>query len=222
MPPLFFAERSDHQCRDPPRHSSLDLAGKAQRIPKLRSWSSDGTVMASQQLILEGPNSTRFRINRIHTATGRTTILTEKSGTFLFAPDLSPDGRWIVFQARPAPVSDFEQLFVAPADESVPVAASRWIAPTDLQYFDADPQWSRDGKMVYFTSNRDGFTCLWALRVDPTTKRVAGQPFAVHDFHGTPRHYTLYPTFSVGPDRMVISLDQVQSDLWMTHLPEEH
>jgi hypothetical protein len=189
---------------------------------QLRSWSSNGGVMASQQPILEGPNWTRFRINRIDTASGRTTILTEKPGTFLFAPDLSPDGRWIVFQARPAPVSDFEQLFVAPADENAPVAPSRWIALTDLQHFDANPQWSRDGKMVYFTSNRDGFTCLWAIWLDPVTKGPVGQPFAMRHFHGNPRHSTFYPTYSVGPDRIVISLDQMQSDVWMMHLPEEH
>jgi hypothetical protein len=48
-----------------------------------------------------------------------------------------------------------------------------------------------------------------------------GRPFAVRHFHGNPR-VKLYPTFSVAPDRIVISLDQVQSDLWMMHLPEEH
>ncbi len=189
---------------------------------QLRSWSSNGAIMVSQQNIVEGSKMARWRINRIETASGRATILTEKPDTFLFAPDLSPDGRWIVFQARPAPVSDLEQLFVAPADENVPVAPSRWIALTDLQNFDAGPRWSRDGKMVYFTSNRDGFTCLWALRLDPVTKYPVGQPFAVQHFHGTPRHYTIYPEFSVGPDRIVIGLDQVQSDLWMMHLPKKH
>jgi Tol biopolymer transport system component len=191
---------------------------------QLRSWSSNGAMMASQELILEGPKWTGSRINRIETATGRKTVLVEKPGTFLFAPDLSPDGRWIVFQARPGPVSEFEQLYVAPADENVPVAPSRGIALTDLQHYDANPQWSRDGQMVYFTSNRDGsgYTCLWALRLDPVTKGPVGPPFMVQHFHGTSRHCTLYPTFSVGPDRIVISLDQVRSDLWMMHLPEEH
>jgi Tol biopolymer transport system component len=191
---------------------------------QLRSWSSNGAVMASQQLMVEGSKWIESRIDRIETASGRKTVLAEKPGTFLFAPDLSPDGRWIVFQARPALVSDFEQLFVAPADESLPVAPSRWIALTDLQHFDAQPQWSRDGQKVYFTSNRDGSgsICLWALRLDPVTKQPVGSPFAVQHFHGTPRSYTLYPVFSIGPDRLVISLDQVQSDLWMMHLPEEH
>jgi eukaryotic-like serine/threonine-protein kinase len=188
----------------------------------LRSWSSNGAVMASQERIPEGPSCTGYRINRIETATGRKTVLVEKPDTFLFAPDLSPDGRWIVFHARPGPVTDFEQLFVAPVGENVPAAPSRWIAVTDLQHFDADPQWSRDGRMVYFTSNRDGSgTCLWAVRLDPVTKGPVGRPFAVRHFHGNPR-VKLYPTFSVAPDRIVISLDQVQSDLWMMHLPEEH
>ena len=190
---------------------------------QLRSWSSNSEVMASQQLIVEGSKWIESRIDRIEVASGRKTILAEKPGTFLFAPDLSPDGRWIVFQARPALVSDFEQLFVAPAGESALVAPSRWIALTDLQHFDAQPQWSRDGQKVYFTSNRDGSgsICLWALRLDPVTKRPLGPPFAVRHFHGTPRPHTLYPVFSIGSDRMVISLDQVQGDLWMMHLPEE-
>src|SRR5215467_16313615 len=54
------------------------------------------------------------------------------------------------------------------------------------------------------------------------TKGPVGQPFAVQHFHANPRHHIFYPLFSVGPDRIVISLDQLQSDLWMMHLPEEH
>src|SRR5689334_18354461 len=50
----------------------------------------NGAVMASQQQVLEGPKWTGSRINRIETATGRKTVMVEKPGTFLFAPDLSP------------------------------------------------------------------------------------------------------------------------------------
>ena len=45
-------------------------------------------------------------------------------------------------------------------------------------------------------------------------------PFPLKHFHGSIRQYSWFPTFAVGPDRMVISLDQVQSDLWMTKLPD--
>ena len=78
--------------------------------------------------------------------------------------------------------------------------------------------------MLYFTSNRDGSTCLWAVRLDPATKKPLAEPYAVRHFHASPRNYSanVYPVFSLGADRIVISLEQVQSDLWMMHLPEEH
>jgi hypothetical protein len=104
--------------------------------------------------------------------------------------------------------------------DGTPVEPSRWIAVTDLEYFDAGPMWSRDGKILYFNSNRDGFTCLWGVRVDSATGKRAGAPYPVKHFHGNPRFYSAYPQFCVGPDRIIISLDLVRSDLWMTHLPE--
>jgi Helix-turn-helix domain len=75
-----------------------------------------------------------------------------------------------------------------------------------------------------FQAKRDGSTCLWAIRLDPISKKPAGEPFPVRHFHASPRQYSnaTYPVFSIGPDRIVISLEQVQSDLWMMHLPEEH
>ncbi len=80
--------------------------------------------------------------------------------------------------------------------------------------------WSRDGRTLYFNSDRDGSTCLWAFRLDAATKKPLGEAFAVKHFHTNPRRYTLYPQFCVGRDRIIISLDQVQSDLWMMQLPE--
>ena len=100
------------------------------------------------------------------------------------------------------------------------VEPERWVAITELKYFDANPLFSRDGKILYFNSERDGFTCLWAVRLDPATGKPVGDPFSVKHFHGSPRGYFWYPTFCVGPDRIIISLEQLQSDLWMTQLPE--
>ena len=158
------------------------------------------------------------RINRIDAVSGRKTVLLEKS--LLYAPDLSPDGRWVAFQARAALADRREQLFLAPMSDGAPVEPERWVAITELKYFDANPMFSRDGKILYFNSDRDGFTCLWAVRLDPATKKPVADPFPVKHFHGSPRHYSWYPVFSVGPDRIIISLEQVQSDLWMTKLPD--
>jgi eukaryotic-like serine/threonine-protein kinase len=96
-----------------------------------------------------------------------------------------------------------------------------WVPITELKYFDAGPRFSRDGNHIYFTSDRDGFTCLWEVRFNPSTGKPVGDPSPVKHFHGSPRHYSWYPVFSVGPDRIIISLEQVQSDLWMTQVTEE-
>ena len=88
-----------------------------------------------------------------------------------------------------------------------------------MKYFDASPLFSRDGKILYFNSEGDGFTCLWAVRLDPSSKKPVGDPYTVKHLHGSPRHYSWYPIFCMGPDRIIISLEELQCDLWMTHLP---
>jgi eukaryotic-like serine/threonine-protein kinase len=182
---------------------------------QLRSWSPEGRVMLSQETGFDGA---KWRINRIDAVSGRKTVLLEKS--LLYAPDLSPDGRWVAFQAREALSDRREQLFLAPMSDGARVEPERWVAITELKYFDANPVFSRDGKILYFNSDRDGFTCLWAVRLDPASKKPVGDPYPVKHFHGSPRHYSWYPIFGVGPDRIIISLEQVQSDLWLTQLPE--
>jgi Tol biopolymer transport system component/tRNA A-37 threonylcarbamoyl transferase component Bud32 len=185
------------------------------RCGQIRSMSHDGSVFLSQTDMVEKSKKFETHINRIDARIGRKTVLLEKRGNGLFSPDLSPDGRWVSFQARLSIADPFEQIFVAPADANVPVEPSRWIAITDRAHFDANPEWSRDGNMLYFNSDRDGSTCLWAVRLDPTTKKPVGEPFALKHFHGNPQYYTNFPTFSVGTDRIVISLDELQSDVWM-------
>ena len=144
----------------------------------LRAWSSDGMEMASETWLLEKDNQREACILRVNPHTGEKRLFTEKRGVRLFAPDLSPDGRWVAFQGSPgnSPWST-EQLFVAPWDSGDPVDPARWIMITGLGHFDAGPMWSHDGRMLYFISNRDGSTCLWAIRLDPISKKPAGEPF---------------------------------------------
>jgi eukaryotic-like serine/threonine-protein kinase len=204
------------------------IGGVSERVcdhcGQVRTWSSDGAVMASQEVVTNG-SASGSRISGIDPVHGRKTVFVEKRGMNLEAPDFSPDGHWIAFQEFPNTPErrGVEPLFIAPLDRALPVESARWIPVTGLDHFDAQPKWSRDGKMLYFTSNRDGSTCLWTIRLDSNTKKPIGEPFAVRHFHASPRQYSdavSYPIFSVGLDRIVISLEQVQSDLWMMQLPD--
>ena len=46
-----------------------------------------------------------------------------------------------------------------------------------------DPAWSPDGRFLYFVSERDGFSCVWARQLNPVTKQPIGDAFAVRHFH---------------------------------------
>jgi hypothetical protein len=48
---------------------------------------------------------------------------------------------------------------------------------------DISPTFSSDNNTLYFISNRDGFYCLWAQRLDSSTKKARGDAFAIEHFH---------------------------------------
>jgi hypothetical protein len=91
------------------------------------------------------------------------------------------------------------------------------VALTNDNAWEAAPQWSPNGKLVYFISNRDGLRCVWVRRF--VDGRAAGEPFAVHHFHDarrSPANTALQATdFFVGRDRMVIGIGEVSGSLWM-------
>jgi Tol biopolymer transport system component len=177
--------------------------------------------MASQEFVTEG-ESLGWHLNLIDVSTGKKTVLARKAGVLLFSPDLSPDGRWIALQVRPREFwSGAEQIVVARLDGTLPIGPERWVLVTGLDHFDAEPRWSSDGEVLYFNSNRDGAICLWAVKLDPRTKKPVGEPYAVRHFHrnGAQKHAT-YPMYSLGVDRIVMATTQGQGSLWMTQLPE--
>jgi Tol biopolymer transport system component len=172
---------------------------------------------------MEGDKPFESRVNLIDVADGKKVVIAQKAGAELFAPAFSPDGKWIAFQSLPNDSSSTEQLFVIPVTAPLPVETSRWIPVTGPEQLDARAQWSPDGTLIYFISTRDGSNCLWAVKVDAAAKTPVGEAFPVRHFHTNPRQYSnsVFPMFSLAGDRIAISMEQVQSDVWMTKLPED-
>ncbi len=73
------------------------------------------------------------------------------------APDLSPDGRWLVFFALHGKQED---IFVIGSDGK----GLRQL--TDDIYKDRHPRWSPDGKIIAFQSNRGGNWQIWTIHPD--------------------------------------------------------
>ncbi len=84
--------------------------------------------------------------------------------------------------------------------------------------------WSPDGNLLYFTSDRDGFRCIWAQRLDPQTKHPVGEAFEVYPFHRTglsPMNIGLgYFGISLAPDKIVINLGELTGNIWIADLAE--
>jgi len=85
-------------------------------------------------------------------------------------PDVSPDGRFIVFEDGPQDAADIRVVSVDGEIGSL---------VTDHPADDRDPVWSPDGKHIVFLSRRLGSFGLWGIAMD--NGRPAGEPFLIQD-----------------------------------------
>jgi hypothetical protein len=71
--------------------------------------------------------------------------------------------------------------------------------------------------MLYYVSDRDGFVCIWARRLDPATKKPMDEPRAVVHFHN--RHISLGSVYglelSVAKDKLVFNLNEASGNIWL-------
>jgi eukaryotic-like serine/threonine-protein kinase len=154
-----------------------------------------------------------------------TELRTHRSYDLIVHPDyrcwggrISPDGRWVLFNATQGVHS---RIFMVPFDPALhhPVAADQWVALTDGKTWDDKPRWSPDGHSIYFISERDGFRCIWRQALDPLTGKPSGEPGAVYHFH---RARLSMMNVNIGPlsiavsrGRLVFSLCELTGDAWM-------
>lgn len=149
----------------------------------------------------------------------RVTVAQRPEGSVLTDGRFSPDGKWMAFHARTKETS--AQVFVAPVDGPLPVPRARWIAVTDGASEEMEPAWSPNGELLYFLSDRDGFRCIWARRLNGANKQPAGDAFAVLHFHRARRSLkrmtgtTGLIGLSVAPGRMVFSFGELTGNIWL-------
>ncbi|MFN0167070.1 MAG: hypothetical protein ACKV22_11635, partial [Bryobacteraceae bacterium] len=177
------------------------------------AWSSDGAR------ILYDWGVPRY-VGLLEVSTGKTVHILKHPTSALVQARFSPDDRWISF-VEMAAASGRTRLMVVPF-RGAAIPESQWVTVTDGSATDMRPRWSPDGNLLYYHSNRDGFRCLWAQRLDPVTKRPAGSPFSVYHFHSARLALTtLNQGISVGRDKIVMSLQELTGNIWTFKLPEE-
>jgi serine/threonine protein kinase/Tol biopolymer transport system component len=179
----------------------------------LWDMSSDETKLLS---CLGNTQSRNRKAGWIELATGKTVELMEPAN---YAGDdlrLSPDDRWMAFGIE-APGHP-QQLYAVRLRPERLATKDDWIAISDGTSNDAKPRWSPDGQMLYFISDRDGSSCLWARRFDRTAGRPAGEAFGVHHFHNPAMHLEFGP-FALARDKIAMLLVETRSNLWTLQVP---
>jgi serine/threonine protein kinase/Tol biopolymer transport system component len=140
-------------------------------------------------------------------------------GYGIYHPRLAPDGRWIAFNGRTNRLAP-ARAFVARVEGATVARAKDWLVVSS----DGDaPNWSPDGRLLYFWSGRDGSPCLWAQRLDSTTKTSLGAPFVIQHFHSRGLSWrNLYlgaPDIAVARDKILFNLGEHTGNVWVTQLP---
>jgi Tol biopolymer transport system component/DNA-binding winged helix-turn-helix (wHTH) protein len=127
----------------------------------------------------------------------------------------SPDGRWLAFHTVD---SDHRAVFLIDVTRTDGTDAE-WIpAIAEPSTSDARVAWSPDGNLLYFVSDRDGFRCIWAQRLESGTKRPVDRPFAVYHSHQTSRrihHAVGRVGLAVARDKIVVALEELRGNVWM-------
>jgi serine/threonine protein kinase len=179
-------------------------------------WSPDG----QRVLFLSGrPTS----ISALDLKSQQTLAVLNARNSSLDQAQISSDGRWLVFVSRLD--GDHSRIFVSPMQGASAASDSDWISLTDGQTWDDKPRWTEDGRTIFFYSTRDGFGCIWKIRLDPATRTPTGAPSPVRHFHSTRLSMIELLEWSinlsVGGGKLVFSLAETTGNIWMTTIDRE-
>jgi Tol biopolymer transport system component len=139
-------------------------------------------------------------------------------GSHFYGPELSPDGSWISFVVK-AGEHDFRG-YIARVPDAGLALESDWIPVNPGSREFQMLFWSPDGNLLYILSEHGEGNLNWleAQRLDPQSKRPAGQPFTVYRFK-EPRVPTMDPIWNhpaAVEGKILLELGDVTTNVWMT------
>lgn len=152
----------------------------------------------------------------IDTETGQQRELLTSAERSITNPRLSPDGRWIAFDA--APPGEPASLYIAPL-EKPPIRESDWVV---VDRFASHPFWSAAGTILYYTPTGTipmVRSAVRGRRFIPETGAL-DEPSTVYA-----SSEMLMPAYLPGtapiatPDQIILVLGDFRGDVWLMDLP---
>ncbi len=190
-------------------------------VPQKLCDECGGTVSCSHDgtKILTASENQPRSMSVIDVASGKSTVLLKHPGYSLYGGPFSPDDHWIAFMARSGPAE--WRIFIVPFQgiSGASPQGKQWIPVGVPSAEEANAQWSPNGSVLYFFSQRDGFRCIWGQRLDSQSKRPVGPAFALfHSHHARRSLMSLDPgEYSLGAshNRLVFPLDDSTGNIWL-------
>ncbi len=156
-------------------------------------WSPDGTqlVVASESVDLNPLNwDGRSTIWWVDVASGED----QPPLADAVQPTWSPGGQRIAYVAR---IGDPTRMDIA----SIPADGGSPVAVTKDEFTEWSPEWSPDGKYLYFASDRSGSMNLWRIAVDENSGQALGEAEPLT----TPATYLAHPSISSSGGKIAYS-----------------
>ena len=180
-----------------------------------RDFSADGS-----KILFEAKSCSPYCVGLLDLNSGKATQLIQHPKLALYPESFSPDGAWMAFQARPLDNDSSRTIYVTPYRAGNVAGPDTWIPVTDGNHMDREVKWSPDGGMLYFLSERDGFRCIWAERLDRKTRHSVGEPFPVYHFHHSQQSLTSLGSpgkvgLSVTSDGLLFSMAETTGNIWL-------
>jgi serine/threonine protein kinase len=171
-------------------------------------WTADGNDIVFW-------NGSPIRFSLFNLRTQQESVLLSHPRKNIHDVELSPDRQWAAFHLI-NPESG--PLLVTPVREGKAAGEAEWFTIADYPGKNRRPWWSPDGNLLYFVSDRDGKSCIWAQRLAPSSKRPQGEAFPVSHFHQA-RLAITEGTGTFGPavsrDALVFRLLERSGDIWI-------
>jgi hypothetical protein len=170
-------------------------------------WSRD-----EKTILVYGGNP--YQVEALDVASHRRTPILKHPNRNLLYARFSPDNGWVSFTIRTQ--ANRARIAVAPLNGLKPVPENSWITVSEEGSGDW-ANWSPDGKTLYFTSTRDGHSCLWAQRLEALSRRPLGEQFAALHLHGRVYYQpgSMRGGWSVGGGRIAMLLAEDTGNIWM-------